>query len=85
MFRRPQTVEKAQRKLGFFYKIIETLQPLMNLTSLNVSDLKNTPWPEDLKEILEYYLIKPTGTADCNNEQYVQLSLVDDADIVNVD
>ena len=57
----------------------------MNLTSLNVSNLKNTPWSEDLKEILEYYLIKPTGTADCNNKQYVQLSLVDDADVVNVD
>ena len=63
----------------------EQKERLMNLTSLNVSDLKNTPWPEDLKEILEYYLIKPTGTADCNNEQYVQLSLVDDADVVNVD
>lgn len=37
---------------------------LMALVSLNVTELKNTPWPDDLKVILKYYLIKYTGKAE---------------------
>ena len=55
---------------------------LMELVSLNVSELKNTPWPEDLKDILEYYLIKYSGKTEHSQEKYVQMSLMDDSDVV---
>lgn len=43
-----------------FYRQLNDEQKnrLMELVSLNVSELKMTPWPEDLKEILKFYLIK---------------------------
>ena len=37
---------------------------LMALVSLNVSELKKTPWPDDLKTILEFYLIKYSGKTE---------------------
>lgn len=55
---------------------------LMAMTSLNVSELKNTPWPNDLKEILEFYLLKYSGKSECSGEKYVQLSFIDDSDVV---
>ncbi len=55
---------------------------LMELVSLNVSELKNTPWPDDLKDILEFYLIKYSGKTENSGEKYVQLSLMDDSDMV---
>ena len=55
---------------------------LMNLVSLNVTDLRNTPWPNDLHEILEFYLIKYSGRVETNNDNYVQLSITDDSDVV---
>ena len=55
---------------------------LMALVSLNVTELKNTPWPDDLKDILKYYLIKYTGKAELSDEKYVQLALTDDSDVV---
>ncbi len=55
---------------------------LMKLVSLNVSDLKNTAWPDDLRDILEYYLIKWSGKTEQTEEKYVQMSLMDDSDIV---
>lgn len=55
---------------------------LMNLVSLNVTDLRNTPWPNDLQEILEFYLIKYSGRVETNNDNYVQLSITDDSDVV---
>lgn len=36
----------------------EQKERLMALVSLNVPELRNTPWPNDLKDILEFYLIK---------------------------
>lgn len=39
----------------------EQKEHLMKLASLNVSQLRNTPWPNDLKNILEFYLIKSPG------------------------
>ena len=55
---------------------------LMKLVSLNVSELKKTPWPDDLKDILEFYLIKYSGKTECIDQKYDQLSLVDESDIV---
>lgn len=55
---------------------------LMKLVSLNVAELKNTPWPEDLREILPYYLIKYTGTTEQFGKEYIQLSITDDSDVI---
>lgn len=55
---------------------------LMKLVSLNVSELRNTPWPDDLRDILEYYLIKYSGKTEQMQEKYVQMSLMDDSDVV---
>ena len=56
---------------------------LMALVSLNVSELKKTPWPEDLRDILPYYLIhKVPAKAEVNEETYTQMSLMDDSDVV---
>lgn len=63
----------------------EQKERLMALVSLNVSDLKKADWPEDLKEILEFYLIHYTGKEEKNKDQYQQLSIMDDSDIVEED
>lgn len=60
----------------------EQKERLMALASLNVSELRNTPWPNDLKDILEFYLIKYSDKTEHSNEKYIQLSLIDDSDIV---
>lgn len=61
---------------------VEQKKRLMELTSLNVSELKNTPWPEDLREILQFYLIKYPSKIKQPNESYVQLSLIDDDGVI---
>lgn len=60
----------------------EQKERLMKLVSLNVSELRNTPWPTDLADILEFYLLKYSGKTEQNEEKYVQMSLIDDSDIV---
>ena len=55
---------------------------LMKLVSLNVSELRNTPWPSDLADILEFYLLKYSGKTEQNREKYVQMSLMDDSDVI---
>lgn len=55
---------------------------LMKLVSLNVSELKNTPCPSDLADILEFYLLKYSGKTEQNQEKYVQMSLMDDSDVI---
>lgn len=55
---------------------------LMKLVSLNVSELRNAPWPSDLADILEFYLLKYSGKTEQNQEKYVQMSLMDDSDVV---
>lgn len=55
---------------------------LMNLVSLDVAELKRTPWPDDLKDILEYYLIKYSGKTEHTKGKYIQMSLMDDSDVV---
>lgn len=67
-----------------FYRRLtdEQKERLMQLVSLNVAQLKNVPWPDDLKEILPFYLIKYYGHAESSGEKYVQLSIMDDSDVV---
>lgn len=60
----------------------EQKERLMKLVSLDVTKLRNTPWPNDLASILEYYLIKYSGKAEKMQEKYVQMSLIDDSDII---
>ncbi len=58
---------------------------LMKLVSLNVSDLKKIEWPNDLKEILDFYLIHYSGKEEKTHPQYQQISIMDDADILDVE
>lgn len=44
--------------------------------------LRNTPWPSDLADIQEFYLLKYSGKAEQNREIHVQMSLMDDSDVV---
>lgn len=53
---------------------------LMKLVSLNVTELKKTPWPEDLKHLLEYYLIGQPDkeiTETAHDKDHGQMSLMD--------
>ena len=60
----------------------EQKKRLMDLVSLNVSELRKAVWPDDLKDILDFYLIKYSGKKEYSNEKYVQVSLMDDSDVV---
>ena len=60
----------------------EQKKELMEFTSHTVSELKQTPCPEQFREILPYYLIKYNGKTDQMGGGAVQLSLMDDSDIV---
>ena len=58
----------------------EQKKELMEFTSHTVAELRQTPCPEQFREILPYYLIKYNGKKDQMGA--VQLSLMDDSDIV---
>ncbi len=60
----------------------EQKKELMEFTSHTVAELKQTPCPEQFREILPYYLIKYNGKKDQMDDGAVQLSLMDDSDIV---
>ena len=60
----------------------EQRKELMEFTSHTVAELKQTPCPEQFREILPYYLIKYNGKTDQMGGGAVQLSLMDDSDIV---
>lgn len=60
----------------------EQKKELMEFTSHTVAELKQTPCPEQFQEILPYYLIKYNGKNDQLGDGAVQLSLMDDSDIV---
>lgn len=60
----------------------EQKKELMEFTSHTVAELKQTPCPEQFREILPYYLIKYNGKKDQLGDGAVQLSLMDDSDIV---
>ena len=55
---------------------------LMEFTSHTVAELRQIPCPEQFREILPYYLVKYNGKKDPMGDGVVQLSLVDDRDIV---
>ena len=60
----------------------EQKERIMQLVSLNVTELNNPPWPDELREILPFYLIKYTGRTEVSEEKYIQLSITDDSDVV---
>ena len=60
----------------------EQKKELMEFTSHTVAELKQTPCPEQFREILPYYLIKYNRKKDQMGDGAVQLSLMDDSDIV---
>lgn len=60
----------------------EQKKELMEFTSHTVAELRQTPCPEQFREILPYYLIKYNGKKDQVGDGAVQLSLMDDSDIV---
>ena len=60
----------------------EQKKELMEFTSHTVAELRQTPCPEQFREILPYYLIKYNGKKDQLGDDAVQLSLMDDSDIV---
>lgn len=60
----------------------EQKKELMEFTSHTVAELKKTPCPEQFREILPYYLIKYNGKKEQMGDGAVQLSLMDDSDIV---
>ena len=54
----------------------------MCFVSHTVTELKTIPCPEIFKEILPFYFIKYTGREEEFSDGTVQLSLMDDSDIV---
>ena len=55
---------------------------LMNFVSHTVSELKQLPCPEQFQSILPYYLIKYNGKAETYSDGSIQLSFMDDSDVV---
>ena len=55
---------------------------LMNFVSHTVSELKQIPCPEQFQSILPYYLIKYNGKAETYSDGSIQLSFMDDSDVV---
>ena len=60
----------------------EQKKELMEFTSHTVAELRQTPCPEQFREILPYYLIKYNGKKEQMGDGAVQLSLMDDSHIV---
>ena len=65
------------RKLSEFQKT-----ELMHYVSHTVSELKVLPCPENFQELLPYYLIKYNGKKENQHDKAVQLSFIEDSDIV---
>lgn len=55
---------------------------LMNFVSHTVSELKQLPCPERFQSILPYYLIKYNGKAETYSDGLIQLSFMNDSDVV---
>ena len=69
--------QKIYRRLN-----AEQKKDLMEFVSHTVSELKMLPCPEQFKEILPFYLIKYSGKKEQLSSSAVQLSLIDDSDVV---
>ena len=54
----------------------------MDFVSHTVSELRMLPCPEQFKEILPFYLIKYNGKKEPLSDGAVQLSFMDDSDVV---
>lgn len=83
MFRSHFEADGTTAKWQALYRKLNDEQKdrLMEIVSHNMSELRNIPWPDDLREILEFYLIKYSGKTEHTEERYVQMSLMDDSDI----
>lgn len=55
---------------------------LMQLVSHTVTELRDITCPKEFEEILPYYLIKYKGTKETMSDGSVQLSFLDDSDLV---
>lgn len=60
----------------------EQKKELMEFVSHTVSELKILPCPDQFKEILPFYLIKYNGKKDQLSDGAIQISFVDDSDVV---
>ena len=60
----------------------EQKKELMIFVSHTVSELRTLPWPEQFKEILPYYLIKYNGKKEQLFNGAVQLSFIDDGNVI---
>lgn len=55
---------------------------MMQFVSHTVSELRMLPCPEQFREILPYYLIKYNGKEAPMADDAVQLTFLDDSDVV---
>lgn len=60
----------------------EQKKELMIFVSHTVSELRILPCPEQFKKILPFYLIKYNGKTEQLSDDAVQLSFMDDSDVV---
>ncbi|WP_133051083.1 hypothetical protein [Ruminiclostridium hungatei] len=83
MFRSYFEENGTTQKWQQFYRKLDDEQKerLMQIISNTVTELRKVEWPDDLKEILQFYLIKYNGRKEILGE-HAQLSLMDDSDIV---
>ena len=60
----------------------EQKEELMEFVSHKVSDLRALPWPEHFKDILPFYLMKYDGKKEQLSDGTIQLTIMDDSDVV---
>lgn len=83
MFRSHFEQEGTTEKWISEYKKLNDTQrrKLLELTSLSIGELKEIEWPDDLKNILPFYLIKYRGKVDVISKVNPKLiGLMDDSD-----
>ena len=73
------TTEKWQKLYNELSE--EQKNKLMHLVSHTVSDLRLLPCPDDLQEILPFYLIKYNGKKEQISDENKQISLINDSDV----
>lgn len=59
----------------------EEKKQLMHITSRTVAELRNIKWPDNLKDILPFYLIKHNVKKEQDASKQLQLSFTNDLDI----
>ena len=57
-------------------------ESLLQLVSHTITELRDMSCPKEFEEILPYYLIKYKGKKETMSDGSVQLSFLDDSDIV---